>query len=63
MPMTYREAVKLIKKKGGTLKGHSSRHDIFEMPDGTQIVVPRRRGDLSSSVEKDIKKKVAGANE
>lgn len=61
MPMTYREAVKLIKKNGGIFKGHGGKHDIFEMPDGTKIQVPRHRKDLSPGVERDIKKKATGA--
>lgn len=60
MPMNYRDAAKLIKKNGGKLSSHGSRHDIFIMPWGTKIAVPRHPGDFSKGVEDDIKKRVNG---
>lgn len=60
MPLTYREAVKLIRNNGGKLIGHGARHDEFEMPWGTKVLIPRHKGDFSPGVEDDIRKKVAG---
>lgn len=61
MPMTYRDAARLIRQNGGKLKAHGGNHDLFEMPWGTQIQVPRHKGDFSRGVEKDIKDKATGA--
>ena len=58
MPLTAREAAKLIKKNGGRLVRHGSRHDIYEIADGTQIQVPRHAKDLSPGVERAIKEKL-----
>ena len=58
MPLTAREAAKLIKKLGGKFIRHGSRHDIFETADGTEIQVPRHAKDLSPGVERDIKEKL-----
>ena len=60
MPLTYREAVKLIRQAGGRFIKHGSEHDLFEMPEGTLVPVPRHRGDVSPGVERDIKKKISG---
>lgn len=58
MPLTNREAAKLIKKHGGRFVRHGSRHDIFETADGQEIQVPRHAKDLSPGVERDIKQKL-----
>lgn len=58
MPLTSREAAKLIKKSGGRFVRNGGRHDIFETADGKEIQVPRHPGDLSSGVERDIRKKL-----
>lgn len=58
MPLTAREAAKLIKKRGGRFVRHGGRHDIYETEDGTEIQVPRHPGDLSPGVERDIKEKL-----
>lgn len=60
MPMTYRDAARLIYRKGGVFKEHGKRHDTFEMPWGTLIRVPRHSGDFSKGVEKDIKDRANG---
>lgn len=61
MPMNYREAVMLIRKNGGEFLKHGSRHDLFVMPNGTTVPVPRHPGDFSRYVEDDIKKRATGA--
>lgn len=58
MPLSVREAIRLLKKHGGEFVRHSSRHDIFRTEDGTEISVPRHPGDLSPGVERDIKEKL-----
>lgn len=58
MPLTAREAIKLIRKHKGKFVRHGSRHDIFETVDGKEIQVPRHPGDLSSGVEREIKEKL-----
>lgn len=58
MPLQYREAVKLIKQGGGRFFSHGSRHDLFIMPNGDKIPVPRHAGDFSRGVEKDIRDRV-----
>lgn len=58
MPLTAREAAKLIRKNGGKFVRHGSRHDIFETADGEEIQVPRHQGDLSPGVEREIKNKL-----
>ncbi len=61
MPMNYRQAVKLIKKNGGEFLRGGANHDLYVMPWGTTIAVPRHPGDFSAGVEADIKKKATGA--
>ena len=61
MPMNYRQALKLIKKYGGRFKCHGRNHDLFEMPWGTEVQVPRHSGDFTPGVEDDIRKKATGA--
>lgn len=58
MPLTAREAVKLIRMSGGRFVRHGGRHDIYETADGTEIQVPRHVRDLSPGVERDIKDKL-----
>lgn len=58
MPLTYREAVRLILACGGTLRSHGARHDVFRAPNGSLIAVPRHKGDLTLGVERDIKHKL-----
>ena len=58
MPLTVREAIRLIKKCGGMFVRHGGSHDVYETRDGTEIYIPRHPGDLSSGVERDIKKKL-----
>lgn len=58
MPLTVREAIKLIKKFEGRFVRHGGSHDVYETKDGTEIYLPRHAGDLSSGVERDIKKKL-----
>ena len=61
MPMNYREAVKLIRANGGELKVHGGNHDRFVMPWGTEVRVPRHKGDFTPGVEDDIRKRATGA--
>lgn len=58
VPLTYRSAVRLIKKQGGRFGYHGAEHDIFYSADGKPIAVPRHPGDLSSGVERSIKKRL-----
>ena len=58
MPLTTREAARLIREQGGRLVRHGGRHDIYEAADGTEIQVPRHAKELSPGVERDIKKKL-----
>lgn len=58
MPLTAREAAKLIKKNGGKLVRHGGRHDTYETADGTEIQVPRHAKDLSPGVERDIRERL-----
>ena len=60
MPLNYRQAVKLIKKAGGTFFSHGAEHDLFKMPWGTVVAVPRHKKDFSLGVENDIRKRVSG---
>ncbi len=60
MPLTYRQAVKLIKNAGGVFISHGAEHDIFQMPWGTLITVPRHKKEFSSGVEHDIRKRIKG---
>lgn len=60
MPLTYREAVKLIKKQGGKFIRHGGEHDIFMMPWGTSVTVPRHKKEFSRGVEDDIRKRISG---
>lgn len=36
MPMTYRDAVRYIKERGGVFLEHGKEHDTFIMPWGTK---------------------------
>lgn len=47
MPMSYRDAVRYIRERGGKLLNHGKEHDTFIMPWGTKIRLPRHRGDLT----------------
>ena len=58
MPLAPREAIRLRRKHGGKFVRHGGRHDIFELPNGQLIQVPRHPGDLSPGVERDIKEKL-----
>ena len=58
MPLTPRDAFRLIRKHGGKFVRHGGRHDIFESADGKEIQVPRHSGDLSPGVERSIKEKL-----
>ena len=60
MPMTYRDAVRYIKERGGVFLEHGKEHDTFMMPWGTKIRLPRHRGDLKPGVEDDVKKRADG---
>ncbi len=60
MPLTYRQAVKLIRAAGGVFQSHGAEHDIFVMPWGTVVTVPRHGKDFSPGVENDIRKRVKG---
>lgn len=57
MPLTTREAIRLIRKNGGRFLRHGGRHDVFVNAKGDEIQVPRHPGDLSPGVERDIKEK------
>ncbi len=46
MPMTYRDAVHCIKRRGKKFLEHGKEHDTFTMPWGTKILLPRHRGVL-----------------
>ncbi|MEE3480518.1 MAG: type II toxin-antitoxin system HicA family toxin [Lachnospiraceae bacterium] len=41
--MKHRDLIKRIEAAGGTLQRAGSRHDIYIMPDGKSIPVPRHR--------------------
>ncbi len=56
MPWTSRMAVKETKKLGGKLLRHGAEHDLYVMPNGTVIPIPRHPGDLTPGVENSIKK-------
>lgn len=58
MPWTSRTAIKEAKKLGGKLLRHGAEHDLYIMPDGTKVTIPRHPGDLTPGVERDIKKKL-----
>lgn len=58
MPLSVRDAVRLIKKCGGRFVRHGASHDVYETIDGAEIFIPRHPGDLSPGVERDIKKKL-----
>ncbi len=58
MPLTAREAARLIRKNGGGFARHGGRHDIYETADGTEIQVLCHAKDLSPGVERDIKEKL-----
>lgn len=60
MPMSYRDAVRYIRERGGKLLNHGKEHDTFIMPWGTKIRLPRHRGDLTPGVEDDVKKRTNG---
>lgn len=45
MPMTYRDAVHCIKRRGKKFLEHGKEHDTFMMP-GAKILLPRHRGVL-----------------
>ncbi|MBM6775467.1 hypothetical protein [Olsenella profusa] len=60
MPLTYRQAVRLIRENGGRFTGHGREHDEFTMPWGTKVMVPRHRGDFSPGVEDSIRKRATG---
>ena len=54
MPMTTREAIKLILKQGGQKVRSGAKHDVY-IWNGQIIAVPRHRGDLSPGVERQIR--------
>lgn len=58
MPMTAKDAVRLIRKCGGKFLRHGKKHDIYLSPDGKEIPVPRHTKDLSPGVEDEIKEKL-----
>ncbi len=58
MPLTPRQAARLVLDNGGTFLRHGSRHDLYKSKDGTIIPIPRHPKDLSSGVEKDIREKL-----
>lgn len=60
MPLNYRQAVKLIKGAGGLFVAHGAEHDLFRMPWGTIVSVPRHKKDFSLGVENDIRKRISG---
>ena len=58
LPFTYRDSVALIRTHGGIFLKHGSNHDLFRMPTGLIVPVPRHRGDLSRGVEASIRRSV-----
>lgn len=58
MPWTNRKAIKETRARGGKLLRHGAEHDIYVLPNGTLIPIPRHSGDLTPGVERDIKKKL-----
>ena len=56
MPMTTREAIRLIKQRGGRFVRHGTRHDIYAA--GEEFPLPRHAGDLSPGVERAVKEKL-----
>jgi hypothetical protein len=57
MPLTARQAIKLIIEAGGYFYEHGGAHDLY-MLNGHKIPVPRHSGDLSSGVEGSIKRAI-----
>lgn len=58
MPWTSRKAIRETRKRGGHLIRHGAEHDLYALPDGTLVAIPRHSGDLTPGVENDIKKKL-----
>ena len=58
VPLNYRRAVRLIRQQGGRFVRHGSRHDAFEMPDGTEVILPKHPRDYSVGVENDILRRI-----
>lgn len=58
MPLTYRTAVRLVKKGGGRFLRHGAEHDLFMTREGRLLAIPRHPGDLSPGVERDIRQKL-----
>lgn len=56
MPMTAREAARLVRKMGGRFGYHGAEHDIYYGPAGNAIPIPRHKGDLSPGTERSIKR-------
>ena len=59
MPLTVREAVRMIMEKGGRKVRPGAEHDVYYV-NGQFVQVPRHRGDLSPGVERQIRKALTG---
>lgn len=57
MPMTPRQAMKLIVECGGVFWRHGARHDLYRF-NGKVIAVPRHAKDLTPGVERDVLRKL-----
>lgn len=56
MPLTKREAERLIIEHGGSFVRHGGNHDFWVTADGRPVVVPRHPRDLTPGVERSIKR-------
>ena len=54
--MKQSELIKILKNSGGTVLRHGSRHDIWIMPSGKTITVPRHKKEIPSGTAKEILK-------
>ena len=58
MPLTSRNAIKMIIEAGGSHCANGAEHDIYQLG-GTKIQIPRHAGDLSTGVEMKICKAIS----
>lgn len=58
MPWASRQAIRETRKRGGKLLRHGAEHDLYVLPNGVLVAIPRHPGDLTPGVENDIKKKL-----
>ena len=54
--MKQSELIKLLKASGAIISRHGSRHDIWLMPSGKTVVVPRHKRELPAGTANEILK-------